>query len=154
MGFETVDPSVLGTTPVDAAVVASDTAHHVADSLKFGSNVHLLVEKPAATDAASAAAFPGVRPLRTATARALGSASASASVSAAAGAASAAAGALSQNGWEARGEEGEGEEDEGEEEGEGEVEEDDGYEAGSIHATDDCRSSLIATDCLPHQVRR
>lgn len=53
MGFETVDPSVLGTTPVDAAVVASDTAHHVADSLKFGSNVHLLVEKPAASDAAS-----------------------------------------------------------------------------------------------------
>ena len=48
-----------------------------------------------------------------------------------------------QNGWEARVEEGGGEEDEGEEEGEGEVEEDDGYEAGSIHATADCRSSLI-----------
>lgn len=55
MGIETVEPELLGEIAVDGAVIASDTAHHVADSLRFGSGVHLLVEKPAATDAAQAA---------------------------------------------------------------------------------------------------
>jgi len=164
LGIEQLMAEVPGVAQAATAAMSDDRvagalvlelAHARAAARAAGRNVaDALANVMAATDAASAAAFPGVRPMRTATARALGSASASASVSAAAGAASAAAGALSQNGWEARGEEGEGEEDEGEEEGEGEVEEDDGYEAGSIHATDDCRSSLIATDCLPHQVRR
>lgn len=53
MGFETVDLSSLAGVAVDAAVIASDTAHHVTDSLRFGDDVHLLIEKPAAADAAS-----------------------------------------------------------------------------------------------------
>lgn len=56
-GFEAVELDEVARLQVDGAIIASDTAQHVADATRFGRDVSLLVEKPVDVDARAAAAL-------------------------------------------------------------------------------------------------